>query len=275
MRKKIFTVAMIAGCLMLAACGKDKKNEKPTPSTAPTSAVTDAPKATKEVTPEPTKVVEPLSYSNEMETLSCKAGDTEVLTSQIIYPVFTGENAEKFNAFVKQLVDEFKAEFEKEKEPAIKDFEEGLAETIEFPEYDNFQIALTTNLNKQYLCFFASRHTYAGGPHPNSLHYGYVVDRQTAKEIRLSEYLAPYDLSEYDAAYYAAERFKLNYENPEEVFDVDDLSGALLNLIGQHKWYLNDDGLVIFADPYDVAAYAYGMIAATITKPELEVGLMK
>lgn len=273
MRKKFFTIAMVAGCMMLAACGKDKKKEeKPTP----TVAATEAPVATKEVTPEPTKVVEPLTYTNEMETLSYKSGDTEVLTSEIIYPVFTGENSEKFNALVKKLVDEFKAEFETEQEKAEMDFKDGLAEVGDFPEYDNFQIALTTNLNKQYLCFFTSRHTYAGGPHPNSLHAGYVVDRQTAREIRLSEYLAPYDLSEYDAAYYAAERFKLGYENPDEVFDlVDDLSGALLSLIGQHHWYLNDDGLVIFADPYDVAAHAYGMIAATITKPELEAGLMK
>ena len=287
MRKRSLSCVIgILGIVLLAGCGKGteggNQKEVTTPSPVPTEAVVKVEEPGKEN--EPDKETEPqkeLSYeltsTGKEETEEVKDGDFVYFKSTVNYPVFEGAYAENLNGFVGSLIEKFRNEVPAAKENAELDYADfldgGMSELI-FPEVEE----LTVNFQfvKEKTCvLFANCFSDIGGVHPNTANKSYVVDITTGKEIPFESVLAPYGAAKETVVTYAIEKIK--EEHAEELYPFEDdeyLVQQVKRFTENNQWYLNDTGVVLFANPYDIAPYAYGMIECIIPYDVLE-GLLK
>lgn len=113
--------------------------------------------------------------------------------------------------------------------------------------------------------------TYMGGVHGDYSDRGYVYDTQTGELLTLEK------LSDDPETF---KQFVLEYitelaENGEEYKDcsfrdtTEDLNTALAALLREGSWYLDEKGLVVFSDVYELGSYAEGIIRFTIPYSEL------
>ncbi len=105
-------------------------------------------------------------------------------------------------------------------------------------------------------------YSYLGGAHGWTGRYGYVFDCSTGERITLDT------LSEDPQALRAfLEEELLRQANSAEYalyYFFDDYREYLPGLLREDNWYLSDDGLVVIANPYEIAPYAVGRIDFTI-----------
>ncbi|MCH5272673.1 MAG: DUF3298 and DUF4163 domain-containing protein [Lachnospiraceae bacterium] len=284
MKRKIpLFVFLLSGCLLFYACGKnidDGGKKETTLSPAPTGGESEEPDLTKE--PEPTKEPEisltpakdELESRPETEEYLAKEGDAEVFVSKISYPVFTGGKADTdaLNAFVESLIEEFRAYLPEAEEGARLDYEDfGESGLIAFPESAEFTITVVGE-TKEWISIHSTWYGYGGGPHPNTYCKAYVRKKADGSEVSIEEYLEQYRLTPEEVADYAAEQVRAVAE--EDMFwDEEGLPDSFLRILKENQWYFTDEGIVLFADPYELAAYVYGKIECKISYEVLRQGL--
>lgn len=272
---------VVAGC----SVSEDKHKEEVTK--APVENVTITPEEDLKPT-EPAEVTAPLQGGEESlyvlsvtfneETEEETDGDVVYFKSGIYYPVFEGNYADNMNRFVTSLVDEFREVLPEAKESAYFDYEESKKNEFGmqiFPEAEELTVSCVWS-KEQIMVLKAEYYSNTGGAHPNVVYKSYVVDMTDGYKETLESMLEPYDVTTDEVVDFAVAR--LREEHGEELFETDD-DDALGNWVYMfteiHQWYLNEKGLVLFANPYDIAAYAYGMIECEISYEELEEGLKK
>ena len=59
-------------------------------------------------------------------------------------------------------------------------------------------------------------------------------------------------------------------DNGASIFFEEDLTEALSALVESEQWYLSDEGLVFYANPYEMAPYGYGRIDFTVPYAAME-----
>lgn len=119
--------------------------------------------------------------------------------------------------------------------------------------------------------------TYGGGAH------GYVTRTSASYDAETGDKLSLESISEdaellnqlvygYILNISAGEKYK----DPagESIFFNPDLTEAITDLIESDNWYFSDEGLVFFANPYELAPYAYGRVDFTIPYAAMD-GLLK
>ena len=273
--------------LAVAGCGvsEDKKTEEVTK--APVENVTEAPEDT--VTPteavEVTKAVQDeaelsyeLSVTFQEETEEATDGEFVYFMSGIHYPVFEGTYGDNMNRFVTALVDEFRETLPDAKENACFDYEESKVNEFGmqiFPEAEELTVSYVWS-KEQMTVLKAEYYSNTGGAHPNMAYKAYMVDMTDGYKETFEAMIEPYGVTTDEVVDFAADR--LREEHGEDLFETDDedaLNQWVYLFTQTHQWYFNENGLVLFANPYDIAAYAYGVIECEISYEELEQGLKK
>lgn len=268
------------GIVLLAGCGTktedENKKELTTPTAVPTEAIVKIEEPNGEKEPQEEQSYE-ISSTGKEETEEAKDGDFVYFRSTVNYSVFEGTYGDNLNRFVESLIEKFRNEVPAAKENAeldYADFRDGGMSELIFPEVEE----LTVNFQfvKEKTCvLFANHFSDIGGVHPNTANKSYVVDITTGKEIPFESVLAPYGAAKETVVTYAIEKIKEEYAEELYPFEDDEyLVQQVKSFTENNQWYLNDTGVVLFANPYDIAPYAYGMIECIIPYDVLE-GLLK
>lgn len=287
MKKKCLFVLMGATVMLaLAGCGvsEDKPKEEVTKALAET--VTEVPE---DVAPtEAVEITAPaqdgedfpyeLTFSDEEETEEIKDGDVTYFTSSIRYPVFEGNYADNMNRFVASLTEVFRETLPEAEENAKYDYEESKENAYGmqiFPEAEELTVSCVWS-KEQIMVLRAEYYSNMGGAHPNTFSKAYVVDMTDGYKETFESMIKPYGLTTDEVVAFATARIQA--EHGDELFPTDDedaLESWVYMFTQMHQWYFNEKGLVLYANPYDIAAYAYGTIACEISYEELEQGLKK
>lgn len=277
MRKNSVMVLGVLVSLLLIGCMKSQEKQ------GTVISETSLPKLTEEVTITES-VNEEEEYPYEVTIRSCeivdeaKDGEFVYFTSRIDYPVFEGNYADNLNRFVTGLLEGFSEELVFSEESAALDYtdsKEGSFTGFIFPETDEFTVSCLW-AKERIEVFLVKRYSNAGGVHPNTTCKAYVVDRTVGKEKSIEEVIQLYKLTTEDVVSYAVEKIKEEYGEMLLFSDDDEfLENQVSSFAQSNQWYLNDKGLVLFANPYDIAPYAAGMIECEISYEVLEEGLKK
>lgn len=288
MKKKVIPAFMAVLILFLAVgCQKVEENREGETTKPPVEAVTNALSQETKGTPSPegtqTGSVQgedsmDLMYTFREEIEEEKDGDFVYFRSILRYPVFEGEKAEEINGFVASLSEGFREFLPEAREDAKYNYEDSLLAEFAFsgfPESEEFIVKCLWETS-QYVTLFTQNISDTGGAHPNVFCQAYVVDLTDGCQVSLERMLEPYGLTMENMIEYATERIrKVHGEALYEYDDADDLEKDVVRFMQENQWYFNENGLVLFANPYEIAAYAYGIIECEISYEELEQGLKK
>ena len=273
--------------LASAGCGTQEEKQKEDVTKAPVESVTKAP----EEELKPTEAAEGtapvqdaeedsyvLSFTDKDETEEAKEGDVVYFKSAIHYPVFAGMYAENMNRFVTSLVEAFREELPDALENAKFDYEESKENEYGmqiFPEAEELTISCVWSKD-QMMVLKAEYYSNTGGAHPNMAYKAYVVDLTDGYKETFESMLRPYGVTTEEVVAFATERIRA--EHGEALFPTDDedyLEDWVYLFTQTEQWYFNENGLVLFANPYDIAPYAAGVLECEISYEELEQGLKK
>ncbi|MBQ8799039.1 MAG: DUF3298 and DUF4163 domain-containing protein [Lachnospiraceae bacterium] len=286
--KKIVGALGVLMTVTAVGCGSSDNTAKNDITNSPSETVTKGPlSGVEEDVPGGIEITKPvqeeefsyeLQYSLKEESEEEKDGEFVYFKSAINYPVFEGKYAENMNRFVASLTEGVREELFTARDNAKFDYEESKNDEYRiamFPEEEEYIVSCIRN-KEQYYTLFTKWFSYSGGAHPNTFCKAYVVDVTKGEEESFENMIRPYGVSVEEVVEFAMTR--IQSEHGDELFETDDES-ALKEWIHmftqENQWYLNDKGLVLFANPYDIAAYAYGMIECEISYEELEQGLKK
>lgn len=123
---------------------------------------------------------------------------------------------------------------------------------------------MNVRYNARYLLSITYDDTsYLGGAHGYTGRYGHTFDIRTGQELTLA------DLTDnYDAFLSAAvDQLKdiISYGAEYAAYGLNDgYEDQLAGLFRDGNWYFNDEGLVLMANPYELAGYAAGLIEFTL-----------
>lgn len=240
-----------------ASCGE----EKPVIQNETTSYVQET---TTVPAKEKTEGIVTLSVSAEETKLIDRADNSDLLLTEVSFQTLSlSEKDAKEYPELSQALDnlnkERKAYSEKDfselKEWAREDFAESGPEY--FYGYTSKNEYLVQRADSVVLSARGEWNSYAGGAHPNYGTGGYNYDSQTGKELLLSDVVTdvsaiPEIVSEILIA-----------RNPMEPFG--DLKGTLSEYKEeQFAWTIDYQSITFYFSPYEIAAYASGLLTATI-----------
>ncbi|WP_024865300.1 substrate-binding domain-containing protein [Butyrivibrio sp. FCS014] len=128
-------------------------------------------------------------------------------------------------------------------------------------------------LNDKILSFVTYYENYAGGAHGYHYKAGTTVNVSTGKKYELKEIL---NISDEQLRGMIRDRIKI--EDAEDYKDYWDLDDSLANYfidpdsadkeknsyINHYNWTMEPEGMHFFFNPYDLAAYGFGIIEATV-----------
>ena len=276
MRRGMIAVLGIVVMFAVAGCGNSTDKPKSDTSGTPATDITGAPaNTTPEIKDEPSYT---LKFTGKEEIEEAKDGDFVYFRSSLYYPVFEGQYADNMNRFVTSVTETFREALPEAKESAEFDYADYVAGEFSvpiFPEEEELSVSCVWE-KVPYLTLFVKGISNSGGAHPNVYCQAYVVNVTNGCQESLEQMLEPYGLTTEELVDYVTN--KLLAEHGEDLFPYDDVGEYetdVYRFVQSNQWYFNDEGLVVFANPYEIAAYAYGMIECEISYEELEEGLKK
>ena len=268
--KRFCLILCMLGTVWLAGCGENEQPETETPTPVPTVTEAAAP-----VVSDATE----LKYSFLDEANEAVDGETTYFTSSVVYPVFTeGDGAEAVNAFMETLLAKFRLYLPEAEENAKYDYEEfknGEYPGFIFPEVQEYTVSVLWQ-DIDVVALHVTNYSHTGGAHPCTFGMAYMINKADGTTVESEAVLAKYGLSLEEVSEYAATQ--LREKDGDALYEADSeetLTEWVTNFLKGNQWYLNENGLVIFANPFDIAPYAYGIIECEISYEELEQGLKK
>ncbi len=283
MKKKLLSLLLCAAlALSLAACStKPETSAEPTAAAEPTPV---PPVSSPEATAEPDPVAENLntpivSVRRENEDFYTADNATLLLVYAAAEPSVSMNGNDAATAAInealhKQYTD-FSVGVESSDEYAVSGKENYLAAAKEDLAWQtengsaagfySYSLMRQTNVryNARYLLSLTYDDTsFMGGAHGYTGRYGHTFDIRTGQELTLA------DLADnYDAFLSAAvEQLKdISYGAEYAAYGLNEgYEDQLAGLFREGNWYFNDEGLVLIANPYELASYAAGLIEFTL-----------
>lgn len=276
-RRHVILGCMMIGVCLMAGCGQNTEGQEKNESGTPVVTATKAPEEehlSKDTEESPYIV----TFSGKEEVEEAKEGDFVYFKSELYYPVFEGTYGDNLNRFVESVTEQFRDAVAESKETAALDYADALAEqfaTMIFPEEERLTISCLWGKDHRQVLFM-NRLSDTGGAHPNTFCSAYVLDMTTGVPESIETVLQPYGITKEDVVRYVAEHLRKEYG--EELFSYDmeaELETEVARLTEENQWYLTEKGLVVFANPYELAPYAYGSLTCEIPYEVLEEGLKK
>lgn len=280
---------LLIAAILLTGCGAsapmEADNGKPeaaieyseTTGTASASGVTDTSPAeaapeTIEETPE-LCAAEYFTFTAESSTITDDDGLTIMLENQTV-PTFTSADPER-SAWVQDILAKIDRDFRTDSTNLDAYAREYLSmygsET--FYSFSNYQQLGVARHDERVVSLIVLSSLYSGGTHPNSVQVAYNLDIENRRILRLEDIIAETG---------AGELAKLVLEKVDEKFAPIDGGNGLFEdyaatietsmVYGNMTayWYLNDVGLVIFYNQYELGPYAAGIIKVELPYEALD-----
>ena len=271
MEKRIIALIM-ALCLVfaLAACGQAETEESPAPSESEEPAGSETPAGTEE--PEESEAPEALSaeVTFEEELSTVEEDGVTYMTAQSVAPNVSIEGAdEAAQAIASVLAERLTVSQEDIDEYAAmaREHYDTLDET-ERESFCGYSIRYSAEVKRSegVLSVLCTRTEYTGGAHDNTSVFGLTFDLSTGALLSAADIAADYE----GLCAKVAESVAAQAEELEEGTITGDLDAYAGGVLDTEKWYLDGEGLVVFAAPDELAPHAAGTIVFTIPYSELE-----
>lgn len=271
MKKRIFALIM-ALCLVfaLAACGRAETEESPAPAESEEPAGSETPAGTEE--PEESEAPEALNaeVTFEEELSTVEEDGVTYMTAQSVAPNVSIEGAdEAAQAIASVLAERLTVPQEDIDEYAAmaREHYDTLDET-ERESFGGYSIRYSAEVKRSegVLSVLCTRTEYTGGAHDNTSVFGLTFDLSTGALLSAADIAADYE----GLCAKVAESVAAQAEELEEGTITGDLDAYAGGVLDTEKWYLDGEGLVVFAAPDELAPHAAGTIVFTIPYTELE-----
>ena len=271
MKKRIFALIM-ALCLVfaLAACGRAETEESPAPAESEEPAGSETPAGTEE--PEESEAPEALNaeVTFEEELSTVEEDGVTYMTAQSVAPNVNIEGAdEAAQAIASVLAERLTVPQEDIDEYAAmaREHYDTLDET-ERESFGGYSIRYSAEVKRSegVLSVLCTRTEYTGGAHDNTSVFGLTFDLSTGALLSAADIAADYE----GLCAKVAESVAAQAEELEEGTITGDLDAYAGGVLDTEKWYLDGEGLVVFAAPDELAPHAAGTIVFTIPYTELE-----
>ena len=271
MKKRIFALIM-ALCLVfaLAACGRAETEESPAPAESEEPAESETPAGTEE--PEESEAPEALNaeVTLEEELSTVEEDGVTYMTAQSVAPNVSIEGAdEAAQAIASVLAERLTVPQEDIDEYAAmaREHYDTLDET-ERESFGGYSIRYSAEVKRSegVLSVLCTRTEYTGGAHDNTSVFGLTFDLSTGALLSAADIAADYE----GLCAKVAESVAAQAEELEEGTITGDLDAYAGGVLDTEKWYLDGEGLVVFAAPDELAPHAAGTIVFTIPYTELE-----
>lgn len=182
--------------------------------------------------------------------------------------------AEKINA---QLFDFYKEEYEigiavcEQDSVSQQESDEDMGEDsdYDYTYYDyTYEVGYTISLlSDQYLSVLAEGYEYAGGAHGMPFRTAHIFDLETGEQVK-GESL--FDVSEEQFRERKLEAYsELIAQDEEEIYWQNAISVVEENTDFDSGYYLTENGVTFYYEPYALAPYAAGYVEATVPYEKL------
>ena len=271
MKKRIFALIM-ALCLVfaLAACGQAETEESPAPAESEEPAGSETPAGTEE--PEESEAPEALSaeVTFEEELSTVEEDGVTYMTAQSVAPNVTIEGADEAAQAIASVLSErltVPQEDIDEYSAMAREHYDTLDET-ERESFGGYSIRYSAEVKRSegVLSVLCTRTEYTGGAHDNTSVFGLTFDLSTGAQLSAADIATDYE----GLCAKVAESVAAQAEELEEGTITGDLDAYAGGVLDTEKWYLDGEGLVVFAAPDELAPHAAGTIVFTIPYTELE-----
>ena len=271
MKKRIFALIM-ALCLVfaLAACGQADTEESHAPAESEEPAGSETPAGTEE--PEESEAPEALSaeVTLEEELSTVEEDGVTYMTAQSVAPNVTIEGADEAAQAIASVLSErltVPQEDIDEYSAMAREHYDTLDET-ERESFGGYSIRYSAEVKRSegVLSVLCTRTEYTGGAHDNTSVFGLTFDLSTGALLSAADIAADYE----GLCAKVAESVSAQAEELEEGTITGDLDAYAGGVLDTEKWYLDGEGLVVFAAPDELAPHAAGTIVFTIPYTELE-----
>lgn len=271
MKKRIFALIM-ALCLVfaLAACGRAETEESPAPAESEEPAGSETPAGTEE--PEESEAPEALSaeVTFEEELSTVEEDGVTYMTAQSVAPNVSIEGADEAAQAIASVLSErltVPQEDIDEYSAMAREHYDTLDET-ERESFGGYSIRYSAEVKRSegVLSVLCTRTEYTGGAHDNTSVFGLTFDLSTGALLSAADIAADYE----GLCAKVAESVAAQAEELEEGTITGDLDAYAGGVLDTEKWYLDGEGLVVFAAPDELAPHAAGTIVFTIPYTELE-----
>ena len=271
MKKRIFSLIM-ALCLVfaLAACGQAETEESPAPAESEEPAGSETPAGTEE--PEESEAPEALNaeVTFEEELSTVEEDGVTYMTAQSVAPNVTIEGADEAAQAIASVLSErltVPQEDIDEYSAMAREHYDTLDET-ERESFGGYSIRYSAEVKRSegVLSVLCTRTEYTGGAHDNTSVFGLTFDLSTGALLSAADIAADYE----GLCAKVAESVSAQAEELEEGTITGDLDAYAGGVLDTEKWYLDGEGLVLFAAPDELAPHAAGTIVFTIPYTELE-----
>lgn len=271
MKKRIFALIM-ALCLVfaLAACGQAETEESPAPAESEEPAGSETPAGTEE--PEESEAPEALNaeVTFEEELSTVEEDGVTYMTAQSVAPNVSIEGADEAAQAIASVLSErltVPQEDIDEYAAMAREHYDTLDET-ERESFGGYSIRYSAEVKRSegVLSVLCTRTEYTGGAHDNTSVFGLTFDLSTGALLSAADIAADYE----GLCAKVAESVSAQAEELEEGTITGDLDAYAGGVLDTEKWYLDGEGLVVFAAPDELAPHAAGTIVFTIPYTELE-----
>ena len=202
----------------------------------------------------------------------------EVLMENRCVPSFTSGDEER-SRWVTEVLDNIERDYSTNSTNLNSYAQDFLQEngTEYFYSYSNYQQMGVARHDEAVVSLIALSSVYSGGSHPNSVQVAYNLDITNQRVLRLE------DIIEEKAAPELAQLVRSAVDEKFAVIDGgnglfedygDTIAGSMVYGNMTPYWYLNDTGLVVFYNQYELGPYAAGIIKAELAYSDLEGILM-
>ena len=271
MKKRIFALIM-ALCLVfaLAACGRAETEESPAPAESEEPAASETPAGTEE--PEESEAPEALSaeVTFEEELSTVEEDGVTYMTAQSVAPNVNIEGADEAAQAIASVLAE-RLTVPQEDIDEYADMAREHYDTLDETERESFggysiRYSAEVKRSEGVLSVLCTRTEYTGGAHDNTSVFGLTFDLSTGAQLSAADIATDYE----GLCAKVAESVAAQAEELEEGTITGDLDAYAGGVLDTEKWYLDGEGLVVFAAPDELAPHAAGTIVFTIPYSELE-----
>lgn len=271
MKKRIFALIM-ALCLVfaLAACGQAETEESPAPAESEEPAASETPAGTEE--PEESEAPEALNaeVTFEEELSTVEEDGVTYMTAQSVAPNVNIEGADEAAQAIASVLAE-RLTVPQEDIDEYADMAREHYDTLDETERESFggysiRYSAEVKRSEGVLSVLCTRTEYTGGAHDNTSVFGLTFDLSTGAQLSAADIAIDYE----GLCAKVAESVAAQAEELEEGTITGDLDAYAGGVLDTEKWYLDGEGLVVFAAPDELAPHAAGTIVFTIPYSELE-----
>lgn len=158
-------------------------------------------------------------------------------------------------------------------EQAIDNFTYAHETGAEIPlEFEAERSVSVERADGRILSLLFTEYAYLGGAHGSYVNKAYVFDTETGTQLSLDQVTPDYDAFAAYVTQSMMEQARADEDLSAEIASFipeEEWETAFGGLLREGSWYLNDEGLVLFSQLYELASYAAGIQSFTMPYEEL------